>query len=263
LNRNALALLVVALALPMLPGCALFGRPTIEDVRPTITSIDLGGVNFAFEVDVKNPYFISLASPGFQYGIDVEGEAFIASQESGALRVPAWSVGTVVLPVRLEYLDLIKAYAALRELDEFTYRLHATLRLSTFVRTFELPLSHEGTAPVVRPPRFTNITFRARRTSLTSAAVAVEADMENPNVFEIGVDRLGYVLRIGKTRVGDVKATTEGAIAARGSGRIKLTGRISAAGALLRLLRGEKLGRPQIQPSGSIETPYGAIELAK
>ena len=267
MTRRGTAFLVAALVLLTLPGCAvfygLFGRPTIEDVRPKIKDVDLGGVTLAFEVDVKNPYFFSLVSPGFQYGIDVEGEALIAPQESGEFRVPAWSVGTVVLPVRLEYLNLVRAYKTLRELNEFTYRLHSVLRFRALGATFKLPLSHEGTAPVVRLPRFTNVTFRVGRVSLTSATVFVEADMENPNIFEIGVNQLGYALQVGDTPVGNVTATTGGSIGAGESGRIRLTGRISAGGALLRLMRGEPLGTPRIQPTGSIETPYGAIKLQK
>lgn len=263
MTRGSSAFLVAALALLMSPGCALFGRPTIKDVRPKIKGIDLRGVKFAFEIDVKNPYFVSLVSPGFRYGVDVEGEEFIAPQESGEFRVPAWGVGTVVLPVRFEYLDLIRAYETLRKLNQFTYRLHGVLRFRALGWTFKLPMSHEGTAPVVRLPRFTNIAFRVGRASLTSVTVFVEADMHNPNIFEIGVSQLGYVLRVGDTPVGDVKATTGGKIAAGESGRLTLTGRISAAGALLRLMRGEQLGKARIQPTGAIETPYGAVKLGK
>jgi len=262
-RRGSSAFLVAALVLLMLPGCALFGRPTIDDVRPKIKAVDLGGVTLAFEVDVRNPYFVSVVSPGFQYGIDVEGEEFIAPQESGEFRVPARSVGTVVLPVRLEYLSLIRAYETLRELNQFTYRLHGTLRFRALGWTFKLPLSYEGVAPVVRPPRFSNVRARFARSGLTSAIVTVEADMHNPNIFDVGIDSLGYVLRLGETQVGNVTAATAGKIAAGKTGRLTLTGRISAAGALLRLARGGSLGAPSIRPTGTIETPYGAVKLGR
>jgi len=42
-------------------------------------------------------------------------------------------------------------------------------------RSFELPLSYEGRASVVRPPRFSNVRAWVARSGLTSAIVTVEA----------------------------------------------------------------------------------------
>lgn len=266
-SRTNAALWLALVAVALLPGCSsffgLFGRPTIEDVRPKLTGIDLLGVNLAFEIDVKNPYYVPLISPRLRYGIDVEGEEFMASQESEGLDVAARSVGTVVLPVRIDYVNIARAYKTLSKLKEFRYRLHGALVFSAMGRSFELPLSYEGRAPVVRPPRFSNITVRFSKVSLTSAAVTVEADMHNPNIFDVGINSLGYVLRLGEAQVGNVTAATAGKIAAGKTGRLTLTGRISAAGALFRLARGGSLGAPSIQPTGAIETPYGAVKLGK
>ena len=266
--KNPLAFaLVAAMALSSLPGCAaLFdtiGRPTVEAVRPKIKSIDLRGVTVAFEVDVKNPYYVPLVSPRLQYGIDVEGAEFIAAQESEGLDVPARGAGTLVLPVRLDYANLAKAYQTLSKLNEFTYKLHGALAFSVFGKTARIPLSHEGKAPVVRPPSFSNISVRYSKASWASATVTVEADVSNPNVFAMGINDLGYALKIGEASVSDVKGGTGGNIGPGKSGRVKLVGRISAAAALLKIAKGAKLGAPNIRPTGSIDTPYGAIKLTK
>ena len=268
MKRNALALVALAgLALLVVPGCAvfadLFGRPTVEGVRPTIKSIDLQGVTLAFEVDVKNPYVVPLASPRFRYGMDVEGAEFMAAQESEGADVPARGVGTLVLPVRLDYAALAQTYKTLSNANEFTYKLHGGLTFSAAGTSFDLPLSHEGKAPVVRPPTFSNISVRVAKASLTSLAVTVESDIKNPNVFQLGIDSLGYALKLGAASVADVKGATGGTIEPGKSGRVTLTGRLSGADALRSLAGGGKLGAPTLQPTGAIQTPYGAIKLQK
>ena len=252
-------------ALLSAPGCAaLFdtiGRPTVEAVRPTIKGIDLKGVTLAFEVDVKNPYYVPLLSPRLQYGIDVEGAEVMAAQESEGLDVPARGVGTLVLPVRLDYANLAKAYQTLSKLNEFTYKLHGALAFDVFGKTARIPLSHEGKAPVVRPPKFSNITIAYTKGSWGSATVTVEADVANPNVFPMGINELGYALKIGEASVSDVKGGSGGKIEPGQSGHVKLVGRLSAADALLKIAGGAKLSMPTIQPTGSINTPYGAVKL--
>lgn len=263
MNTSRALVLLAAIVLLSAPGCALFGRPTVEAVRPKIKSVDLTGLTLAFEVDVKNPYYVPLVSPKFQYGMDVEGAEFLAAQESEGLDVPARGIGTLVLPVRFDFANMAKTYQTLSKVNEFTYKLHGGLLFSALGKTARIPLSHEGRAPVVRPPTFSNISFRLAKSSLTSVAVTVEADIKNPNVFKLGIDSLGYALKLGGASVADVKGATGGAIEPGKSGRVKLTGQLSGADAIRSLAGGAKLGAPTLQPTGSIHTPYGAIKLAK
>lgn len=99
-------------------------KPSIESISPRITGLDFLGVDLAFDVAVSNPYDVPIKSPRFKYGLDVEGASFLDSQTTANLDLPAKGVGTVVLPVRLQYLDLLQAYSGLKDAAEVPYTLH-------------------------------------------------------------------------------------------------------------------------------------------
>jgi len=244
----------------MLPGCAQFldvvGRPTVKAVRPKITGINLQGVDVAFEMDVDNPYVVPLKSPALHYGLDIEGSEFITAKDAVTVDLPASGTGTVTLPVSLTYSKLRETYKKLADAKQFAYRLHGSLGVAAMGRTFELPLSHSGTLPVLRPPKFSNVKLRFAGTAFT-----VDADVQNPNLFALGLKNLGYGLKLGDVVVGDLVASTLDSVAPGGSGHVTLKGKLSAASALMRLTGGGRLGAPNLAPVGVIETPYGAVKL--
>ena len=276
--------LIAVLLLPT--GCAqlfrVVGKPEITAVRPRITGLDFDGVDLAFDIDVHNPYIVPINSPKFRYGIDVEGAQLAGGETDAGVNLPAKSTSTVTLPVRLRYLSLWETYKKLADAREFTYTLRGVFAVSAMGRSFDLPLSHTGKLPVVRPPRFSNITVQFSGATSgggqggpagppveggqTWRAVTVTADIENPNVFDIGITSMGCVLSVAGADLAKVTASTEGKIRADGTGRASLTGQVtsdeaSTAAALFRILWGGERVAPKLAPVGSIETPYGAVKF--
>jgi LEA14-like dessication related protein len=243
-------------------GCASIGmRPTIEDIRARITSLDLEAVSLAFDVDVKNPYPVALKTPRFKYGFDVHETPLVESGSETSVDLPAGRVGTATLPLRVRYTDLWALAAALRKSTEASYRLHGAFVVDALGQSFDLPLSHEGTFPVLRLPKFSVQKLDVDDVSLSSARVSLDVDVDNPNVFAIDGQDLGYAVRIGDVEVGRVSASTLETVPAGGSGRVSVTGEITARSALLQLARGAPLGEARLLPTGSFRTPYGPVEL--
>jgi LEA14-like dessication related protein len=243
-------------------GCASIGmRPTIEDVRARITTLDLKAVSLALDVDVKNPYPVALKTPRFKYGFDVQETPLVESGSETSVDLPAGRVGTATLPLRVRYADLWALAASLRDSRELSYRLHGAFVVDALGQSFELPLSHEGAFPVLRLPKFSVQKLDVSELSLSRARVSLDVDVRNPNVFAIDGRDLGYVVRIGDVEVGGVSASTLEAVPAGGSGRVNVTGEITARSALLQLARGVPLGEVRLLPTGSLQTPYGPVEL--
>ncbi len=256
-SRMCLALLVCAI---LAVGCAslpLVETPEIQTVRPRISGIDFQGLDLAFDVDVKNPYPIPLKAPKFRYGMDIQGSRFFESDTTSEIDLPARSVGTVTLPVRVSYTDLLRTYRGLADKAEADYTLHGAIVVPVFGRSLELPLSHSGKFPIVRPPSFSDIRVRAPSVSLLRAKIGVDAAIGNPNAFSIGIKDLGYVLKLGDVEVGGLTAETANTLEAGQSGRLYLSGQVSAASAVFGLIKGGR--KAIIVPSGSIETPYGPV----
>ena len=256
--------LMAILALAMSSGCAqlldVVGRPKVTGVHPKITAIDLETVSLSFDVDINNPYVFPLKSSNVQYGFDVEGTTLFQSDKPATLDIPAKGTGTLTLPVRLAYADIRKAHEKLADAKEFSYTIRSSVGLAGAGHSYDLPLSHSGTLPILRPPTFSNMQVRLAETSLSGAGITIEADMVNPNVFALGVRELGYLVKLGDTEMGNLTASTAETVGPGESSRVTLNGKISVAKALLGL---KGLGMPSISPSGVIETPYGPVKLQR
>ena len=241
-------------------GCAslpLGESPEIQAVRPRISGIDFQGLDLAFDVDVSNPYPIPLRTPRFRYGMDIQGSRLFESDAASKIDLPARKVGTITLPVRVSYADLLRTHRSLADKAEADYTLHGTLVLPVLGRSLELPLSHSGKIPIVRPPTFSDIKVQVPKVSLMRTKIGVDAAIGNPNAFAIGIKNLGYALKLGDVEVGGLTAETASTLEAGQSGRLSLSGQVSAASAIFGVIKGG--AKPTIVPSGSIQTPYGPV----
>jgi LEA14-like dessication related protein len=262
-RRPALLFLVFFLAVgcsssPILDAIA---RPEIKDLRARIAGLDFQGVNLVFDVDVANPYPVAIRTPRFKYGIEVAGTSIMTSDTTTTIDLPASGIGTTSLPVRVRYADLFKLYQNLSGVAESDYKLTGALVLRAMNRDFELPLSHAGTFPILKIPTFTAVDVKPSEVTMTRAAITVEAEIGNPNIFALGLEGLGYGLALGEIQVGGLKVSTGDSVEAGGTGALTLTGEISAVNAVIQLLMGGKLGAAQIRPRGFIKTPYGRVAL--
>ena len=263
--RRSRVILTVVVLVAIGFGCAMLEtikRPEIRAGRPRIAGISFQGMDMEFDVDVNNPYPIPIKTPQFRYGLDIEGAEFINSAANAKLDLPAARVGTVTLPVRLSYADLLKTFSNLADAAETPYKLHGALVFSALEQSFELPLEHSGTIPVLRPPTLSNVDVGVSDVSLRSAKLAGDAVIKNPNVFALGIKDLGYVLELGKARIGGLTASTDETIGSGQSGKVQLSGVVSATDALSQILKGQ-LGAAKISFAGSVETPYGPVKLGR
>ena len=264
--RASLISLTMALLTALISACATFPlteRPEIQAVHPRIDGVDFQGVNLAFDVDVDNPYPIPIRTPSFRYGIDIEGSKFFDSEAASGIDLPAKNVGTVTLPVRLSYSDLFRTYQGLADAPEASYKLNGVLIFPVLGRSLELPLSHSGTVPIIRPPTFSDINIDMANISLLKTKINVDTAMKNPNAFSLGIEDLGYVLKLGDVELGGLTATTANTLDSGQTGQLSLTGELSPASAIVNLIRGGSAGGAKILPSGSIQTPYGPVKLQR
>lgn len=253
--------IVVALMAGAAAGCSNAQRPEARTVNARIDTIDFQGVDTIFDIHVHNPNPFRIKSPEFRYGIDIAGREYTRSAQTTELDLPSGAAGTIRLPIRIEYAKLQATNARLRDANEIPYRLHGAVVATSQDGRSEIPVEHTGTLPLLRPPRFSVPRVKFADASLTGAKVALEVDVHNPNIFSLGLARIGYSMNVGRIPLGNVHASTVGELAARSSGKLSLVGEITAAGVLLRLARGEKPGDFGMAWEGTVQTPYGTATL--
>lgn len=252
---------VVPCVVCLVAGCSSARRPEVRAVNVRISSIDFSGIGVVFNVDVYNPYPIRLKTPKFRYGIDIAETTFMQSEHPTEIDLPAGGVGTMPLPLRMDYAKLWEAYAKLQHAGEIAYRLHGAIIVTTLDYPWDVPLEYKGTLPILRPPSFSSPRVSFADVSLNAARVALEVDVHNPNICGIGLADVVYNLALGQVQVANVRAATAGELAGRSDGRLSLTGEIAAKGALLQLVQGRTLGEPSLTCAGAIQTPYGSVPL--
>jgi len=238
-------------------------KPEVKRVQPKIKGIDLDGVSMQFDLDVSNPYPIPLRSDGLSYRLAVSGTELLDSKTTDPINVPAGQTSNVSLPVRVSYGKLWSAVKGLKDASEAPYELGASADFVVFGRPRSLPFKHRGKLPILRPPTFADPKVSVSKQGLTQMKLAVDANMQNPNAFDLGVEELGYEVKIGEWSLGNIQATTDGKVGAGQTSRVRLSGEVSGANALRQLLGGKSLGRPHISPTGTLTTPYGPVRLPK
>jgi len=270
MKRRWLAGGTIALLLITLGGCgstrSLLGqlgqKPEITGVHPRITGLDLSGVNLAFELDVANPYSVPIHSPNFKYALDISGSQFAESSETAAVDLPARKTGTVTLPLRVGYADLRKTYNNLKGAKEIPYTLRGALVLPVAGESVELPVKKSGSFPVLHLPHVSGIRPSLSNVGLGGGTLDVKANFTNPNAFALGLQSLGYAVKLGDVELGSVTASTLGSVAAGETREVDLSGNLSA-GNLTQVLGGTRLGQIQLEATGTLETPYGKVPLPR
>ncbi len=256
--------LCLALALAT-SGCGMllgfFGKPKVEEVYPRLEGIDLDGVSLRFDLKVRNPYWFALRVPAMRCGVDVEGRELLKTESPLNVSLPARGLGRLSAPVRIAYADLWAAHRSLKGANEVAYTFRCVMACSLLGYKFGVPVAWSEKLPVAQRPSFSDVRFRVTEASLRKAAIEVEATVTNPNAFEMDIQGLGYVFRVGDVELGGFAASTAGTIGPGKTGQVRITGEIAVADTALKLLRGRQLGSASLCPTGTIKTPHGLIRL--
>jgi LEA14-like dessication related protein len=257
--------LVIWLLLPVLiSGCATLPwtvKPEVRDVRPRLTNIDFKTVCLAVEIDVYNPFPVAIDTVPIQYKIAAMERDFFDGEIIARTALPPKQTGTLTIPVTVAYSDLVPLGRVATNASKIDYRIYGYVNLPAAGNRYELPFSHRGSFPILRPPQFSTVKVELSDVSLSKACILADAEVHNPNVFELGVQDLTFVLNLGSAQITGLKASTGGKVAAGRKGRLTLAGEISAESGLITVLMKGISKQPRLTASGSLQTPYGRVSL--
>jgi LEA14-like dessication related protein len=234
-------------------GCA---RPKVESVGMNVQRIDFEGVQLKFDVTVSNPLPVDLAVPAGGYAVDLAGKEFIKSDRVPHADLPSGGAGHVTLPVALRNVDLFKLANNLRGKSSIPYEMHGHVLVTVAGEQLRLPFSQQGDVPILTMP-----TFSVRDVKYDGKSVSIETEVNNPNIFPIGVQDLDYAVRLGDIELANVRTKPADLIPAGGSGVVTLTSSVNATGAARQMLQGVPAGGGLLRPRGVLRTPYGTVRL--
>jgi len=241
-------------------GCASL-LPTVQNVSGRVVHMDFRGVEMAFDVTIKNNAFLAIPVPRGRYAVRVADHDVVSSDNVPGVSLPAGGTGVFTLPAKINYLDLWAIERAFREADEVPYELGGAIIFDVAGRSIPLDLKHEGTIPILRIPTITIENVDTSGFSLGGTNVTVAAKLTNPNVFALGIQKLGYQLTLGGTEIGGVEIDAKELVGPGKSCLVTARCHLSAKAAAGALIKAGKLKAPSLKPIGEVTTPYGSATL--
>jgi len=163
--KNVWGIILAAVSLLALVGsCAeidnILGVP-----KPTasIKSINFGDVSLEaatllFNIEVHNPYPVSLPLTNLNYKLNSRGSQLLAGQAGASTSIPAKKSEVVPLQANVKYLDLISAFKDIRPGTKVPYEAQVELLVDApGVGALPVPISKKGEIAVPDIPKASDI----------------------------------------------------------------------------------------------------------
>ncbi len=256
---------LLLLCLLLASGCGMMDEPTARLVGVGLDDIGLDAATLRFDVEVANPYPVSLPLAKLDYTLASSGAQFLSGEAPLEGVVPARGTRTVALPVRLSYVELLKAVSGLRPGAVVPYDAALGLSVDAPVAgLLRLPLRRTGELPVPAVPDVEVTSLRWTDLSLSRAAGEVNLRVVNRNQFPIELSNLAYALSLAGTQVAD--ATIDQSVPFQAAGdaqtvQIPISFSPQRLGvAVLGALRGEAAAY-RLTGAMGLQSPYGPMTL--
>lgn len=199
--------LLPLLIIIIMGGCQTLGdiinsiqKPSlsVEDVR--ISSFNFQEMQLVYDVKVINPNVVSLQMLDYEYSLDINEQSFVKGTQSKGIQIGANDTSIVEIPMTIGFSDLFDTIKGISEKDESTYGFLSTMgfELPGLGRT-EVPISKDGTLPIIKTPSLSVESLKVESISPTNADLQLSLQFDNPNGFDFRIDRFAYDLEVDRS----------------------------------------------------------------
>jgi len=170
-------------------------RVSFQDVRYTGISFD--AIDLAVDVNILNDNPVSVNLSGFDYEFEINNNPFLSGQQEYGFSIAAMERTTLQIPVTVNFQDLYNTVSSLLKEDQASYRMAGGVSLDVPVLgSLRVPFSKRGEFPAVKLPDIRVSGLRVTRLDVSGADIALNLNIENPNAFELLLNRVDYALSI-------------------------------------------------------------------
>ncbi len=185
----------------------------IKDPEFEVNNVRLSNISFEqadllMDINIHNPNNFTLKLAGFDYNLAIEKASFLKGKQDYKQTIKAKGDSNFKLPISLNYKDVYKAFEALAEKDEINYDvwLDFYFNLPVIGKT-SFPTVEKGVLPLPKIPVIEFDEFKLDNLSFSGADLKLELIVENPNSFDMVMNKFNYDLNIdGKSWAKTVSA---------------------------------------------------------
>lgn len=193
------------LLLPLLiGGCKALQdfASSIQEPRLSVDNVRVTGFNFqqmelTYDIKVENPNSVSVRMLGYDYNLDLNGNAFISGDQAEKIEIEASGESIFQVPMTLNFSDVYRTVSGLSDQDETSYHFLSHLRFELPVLgATEIPVRNQGSIPLLKRPKLDVRNLEIQNLSLSGADVILKLAFDNPNGFGLDINQLTYDLQV-------------------------------------------------------------------
>lgn len=176
-------------------------KPTVSVTGKRVTHLDFERVNMAFDLQVKNPNPIGITLAGLDYDLKLAGKSFASGNQNKKMKLSAASASRIELPLSLGFNDIYQGLKKLEGKQQVPYELTTGLVIDVpLLGTLRYPVTTKGSLPLPRLPKISVKNLSLEKLSLAGASLALSLQVDNPNAFSLGLDKLNYDFSVNGKR---------------------------------------------------------------
>ena len=239
-------------------------KPTARITGAQLQGLSLKKVDLVFDVEVSNPYGVSLPLVELGYAVGSGGQRIVEGTAKPSGAVPANGTRVIQIPAGIEFASLMSAVKGVRPGSVVPYTADLNLGVDApVVGRMDLPLSHSGELPVPAAPEVSLAAFDIGALSLDKVDATARLRVKNTNQFDLDLAKLALDLALGGKQVARTSLANKARLAPGQSAMLDVPVSFSPRSfgtGVFNLLRGTEAG---YGISGSLEagTRFGPLAL--
>lgn len=172
-------------------------QPTLQVQNVRFKGMTFETLDLAFDVKINNPNPMAATLAGFDYDFLIEGASFLKGDQNQQMRIEAAGESMLEVPLTLTFNDLYKTFQALKDQDSSAYKIDLGLTFNLpILGNTRIPVSKQGTLPMVKLPAIKVGSLKLKKLSLTTADLELNLNVDNANAFSLLLNKLNYNLAI-------------------------------------------------------------------
>ncbi len=270
LLRQVFTALVLPFAL-LASGCQsvqdLIGgapKPTAQVIGTSIRGLTLENVVLLFDVEVENPYAVSLPLIDIGYSLTSGGNKVLEGTLKPSGSIPARGKQVLQIPATVPFASLFAALKTLKPGAVVPYIADFNFGVDTpLLGRLNVPLSKSGELPVPAVPQVALTSLDIGKLGLDQISASAKLQIKNTNQFPLDLRKLGVSFALGGIEVGSSNLASPVKLSAGQSATIDVplafSPRTVGVG-LMNLLRGNQIAY-KVAGSMEADSRFGAISL--
>jgi LEA14-like dessication related protein len=155
---TALLLLLIAGSCDKVSNMLSVPKPTASIKSINFGDISLEAATLLFDIEVNNPYPVSLPLTNLNYTLNSRGNQLLAGEAGANASIPSKKSEVVPLKANVKYLDLIRAFKDIRSGTKIPYEAQVELLVDApGIGALPLPISKKGEIAVPNIPKASDV----------------------------------------------------------------------------------------------------------